>query len=166
MLMYYRFGKAIYILGVLLFIFILLYFYSALPEQVSVQMDQRGVSSWDIGKDMFFYIMIFLFVLFNGLLLLPPKLLETKSHQGLRKIFPVGDLFRDYFLAWFYSFGCLVNIGLGLMVFYTHAINNQNEIASSEYNVFFYSIPVMFLIWVIGFFLIVLGKFKQVQQNS
>lgn len=164
--MYYRFGKALYILGVLLFIFMLLYFYSALPENVSLQINPQGVSSWEIEKGLFFYIMISCFVLFNGLLLLPPKLLETKSHEGLRKIFPVGDVFRDYFLAWFYSFGFLVNISLGIMVFYTHSINNQNEIASSEYNIFFYSVPILFLIWVISFFFILLVKFKQVQQNS
>lgn len=164
--MYYRFGKAIYLLGVLLFIFVLLYFYSALPERVSIQMNEQGVSSWNLEKSVFFYGMIFCFLIFNGLVLLPPKLLETKSHQGLRKIFPVGDVYRDYFLAWFYSFGFILNFSLGLMVFYAHSINNQNEIASSDYNVFFYSIPVLFLIWVIGFFLILLGKFKQVQQNS
>jgi hypothetical protein len=164
--MYYRFGKAIYLFGVLLFVFVLLYFYSALPERVSVQMDSLGNSSWDIEKGVFFYVMIFCFVLLNGLVLLPPKLLETKSHQGLRRIFPVGDVFRDYFLTWFYSFGFIINLSLGLMVFYAHSINNQNEIASSDYNVFFYSIPVLFLVWVIGFFLILLGKFKQVQQNS
>jgi hypothetical protein len=164
--MYYRFGKATYFLSVLLFIFVLLYFYSALPEQVSVQMDKLGNSTWDIQKASFFYGMICLFVLFNLMVLLPPKLLETKTHQGLRRIFPVGDVFRDYFLAWFYSFGFVLNLSLGLMVFYAHSINNQNEIASSDYNVFFYSVPVLFLVWVIGFFLILIGKFKQVQQKS
>jgi len=164
--MYYRFGKATYFLSVLLFIFVLLYFYSALPEQVSVQMDKLGNSTWDIQKASFFYGMICLFVLFNLMVLLPPKLLETKTHQGLRRIFPVGDVFRDYFLAWFYSFGFVLNLSLGLMVFYAHSINNQNEIASSDYNVFFYSVPVLFLVWVIGFFLILISKFKQVQQKS
>lgn len=164
--MYYRFGKATYFLSVLLFIFVLLYFYSALPEQVSVQMDKLGNSTWDIQKASFFYGMICLFVLVNLMVLLPPKLLETKTHQGLRRIFPVGDVFRDYFLAWFYSFGFVLNLSLGLMVFYAHSINNQNEIASSDYNVFFYSVPVLFLVWVIGFFLILIGKFKQVQQKS
>ncbi len=164
--MFYRFGKAIYFISVLLFIFVLLYFYSALPESVSYQMDEAGNSTADLGKGSFFYLMIAMFVICNGLVLLPPKLLETKSHTGLRRIFPVGDSYRDYFLGWFYSFGAILNLSLGLMVFYTHSINNQNEIASSEFNIFFYMIPVLFLVWIVGLFLILTGKFKQVQNRS
>lgn len=164
--MYYRFGKAIYFISVLLFIFILLYFYSALPERVSYQMDEVGNSVAYLEKGTFFYLMIGMFVICNGLVLLPPKLLETKSHAGLRRIFPVGDPSRDYFLGWFYSFGAIINMSLGLMVFYTHSINNQNEIASKEFNTFFYMIPVLFLLWIVGLFLILMGKFKQVQSNS
>ncbi len=164
--MFYRFGKAIYFISVLLFIFVLLYFYSALPESVSYQMDEVGNSTADLGKGSFFYLMIAMFVICNGLVLLPPKLLETKSHTGLRRIFPVGDSYRDYFLGWFYSFGAILNLSLGLMVFYTHSINNQNEIASSEFNIFFYMIPVLFLVWIVGLFLILTGKFKQVQNRS
>lgn len=164
--MFYRFGKAIYFISVLLFIFVLLYFYSALPERVSYQMDEAGNSTADLGKGSFFYLMIAMFVICNGLVLLPPKLLETKSHTGLRRIFPVGDSYRDYFLGWFYSFGAILNLSLGLMVFYTHSINNQNEIASSEFNIFFYMIPVLFLVWIVGLFLILTGKFKQVQNRS
>ena len=164
--MFYRFGKAIYFISVLLFIFALLYFYSALPERVSYQMDEAGNSTADLGKGSFFYIMIAMFVFCNGLVLLPPKLLETKSHTGLRRIFPVGDSYRDYFLGWFYSFGAILNLSLGLMVFYTHSINNQNEIASSEFNIFFYMIPVLFLVWIVGLFLILTGKFKLVQKRS
>lgn len=164
--MYYRFGKAIYFISVLLFMFVLLYFYSALPELVSYQIDEVGNSSAGLEKGTFFYLMIALFVICNGMVLLPPKLLETKSHTGLRRIFPVGDHYRDYFLGWFYSFGAILNMSLGLMVFYTHSINNQNEIASEEFNIFFYMIPVLFLVWIVGLFLILMGKFKQVQTKS
>ena len=75
--MYYRFGKAIYFVSVLLFVFTLLYFYSALPESVSYQMDEAGNSIADLEKGSFFYIMIAMFVLCNGLVLLPPKLLSS-----------------------------------------------------------------------------------------
>lgn len=164
--MFYRFGKAIYFISVLLFVFALLYFYSALPESVSYQIDEVGNSNGDLEKGTFFYLMIALFVICNGMVLLPPKLLETKSHTGLGRIFPVGDDYRDYFLGWFYSFGAILNMSLGLMVFYTHSINNQNEIASKEFNIFFYMIPVLFLVWIVGLFLILMGKFKQVQTKS
>jgi hypothetical protein len=164
--MYYRFGKTIYFISVLLFIFVLLYFYSALPEKIAYSIDRLGDESSAMEKGNFFYLMILMFVFCNALVLLPPKLLETKSHLGLRKVFPVGDTYRDYFLAWFYSFGAILNMSLGLMVFYIHSLNNQNEIASEEFNIFFYVVPIFFLIWIVGLFLILIGKFKQVQTKS
>src|SRR5690606_1258975 len=102
----------------------------------------------------------------NVIVLLPPKLLETKNHKGLVRIFPIGDKFRDYYLGWFYSFGAILNMSLGMLVLYTHAINNQEEIAASQYNFFFYVIPGLFVVWVIGLFAILVGKFNQVKNNS
>lgn len=164
--MYYRFGKAFYFLSVLLFVFFLLYFYSAMPEMLSYQFDEAGLGLDQISRNTLFYGIIGIFVLSNFLILVPPKLLETKSHQGLHKIFPVGDSYRDYFLGWFYSFGGIVNLCLFMMVFYTHAINNQNEIAASKFNFFYYLIPVLFVVWVLGLFIILFGKFKQVRVGA
>ncbi len=164
--MYYRFGKTFYFLGVIMFIFFLLYFYSALPETVSYSTDGNGLSPEKLGKGTFFYGMVGIFLILNSVVLLPPKLLETKGHRGLVRIFPIGDAFRDYYLAWFYSFGGIINLSLITLVFYTHSINNQEEIATSEFNVFFYLIPTLFVIWIIALFAIILGKFKQVQGNS
>jgi cell division protein FtsX len=85
-------------------------------------------------------------------------------HNGLHRIFPIGDTYRDYFLGWFYSFGGIVNLSLSVMVFYTHAINNQQAIAANEFSFFFYLIPVLFIIWIIGLFAILTGKFKQIKK--
>jgi hypothetical protein len=164
--MLYRFGKAFYFLSLFGFIFFLLYFYSAMAESVGYSMDDNGLVINKISKETFFYSMIGIFVILNGLVLLPPKLLETKTHRGLHRIFPIGDSYRDYFLGWFYSFGGILNISLSVMVLYTHAINNQQEIAASKFNFFFYLIPSLSIIWVIGLFIIMGGKFKQIQQKS
>jgi hypothetical protein len=163
--MYYRFGKAFYFLSVLLFIFFLLYFYSALTEQVSYSVDDQGNLGSQVDKNTFFYLMAGAFILLNFGVLVPPKMLETKSHKGLHRIFPIGDSYRDYFLAWFYFFGGLINLSLSMMVFYIHAINNQESIAASMFNFFFYLFPSLLVLWVIGFFVLLVGKFKQIQAN-
>ncbi|MEP0710361.1 DNA topoisomerase IV [Algoriphagus sp.] len=164
--MYYRFGKAFYFLSILLFLFFLLYFYSAMPEKVSYNFDENGLSPEKLSKGNFFYGMVAIFILMNVITLLPPKLLETKSHKGLSRIFPVGDKFRDYFLGWFYSFGGILNMALAMVVLYTHAINNQEEIGADQYNLFFYLIPALLVIWVIGLFVILVSKFNQVTTRS
>ncbi|WP_332911897.1 DNA topoisomerase IV [Algoriphagus boritolerans] len=116
--MYYRFGKAFYFISILLFVFFLLYFYSALPESVGLSIDESGVLNRNWEKGSFFYAMVGAFVIFNAIILYPPKSLETKSNKKLHRIFPVGDSYRDYFLAWFYSFGGILNLSLALLVFF------------------------------------------------
>lgn len=164
--MYYRFGKAFYFLSILFFVFYLLYFYSALPEQISFSQDEEGNLLKELSRGAFFYGMIAVFVLFNAIILLPPKLLETKNHRGLVRLFPVGDKFRDYYLGWFYSFGGILNVSLALLIFYTHAVNNQDDDAPQQFDFLFYIIPTLFVIWIIGLFAIMVGKFKQVQNKS
>ncbi|TDQ19110.1 hypothetical protein DFQ04_0927 [Algoriphagus boseongensis] len=163
--MYYRFGKAFYYLSILAFIFFLLYFYSALPDQVGVGFDSNGDLARTWSRDAFFYGMIGGFIILNFVVLFPPKSLETKSNKKLHRIFPVGDSYRDYFLTWFYSFGGILNLSLGLLVFYIHSINNQEVIAASEFNFWFYLMPVLLLVWVVGLFLLFIGKFKSVQRS-
>lgn len=163
--MYYRFGKAFYFVSILLFIFFLLYFYSALPETVGLSIDESGLIDRNWEKGTFFYGMASAFVIFNAIILYPPKSLETKSNKKLHRIFPIGDPYRDYFLAWFYSFGGVVNFSLALLVFFVHSINNQEEIATSQFTFFFYLLPAFLVIWVIGLFVLLIGKFKQVQNG-
>ncbi|UZD23374.1 DNA topoisomerase IV [Algoriphagus halophytocola] len=161
--MYHRFGKSFYFLSIALFVFFLLYFYAALPEKVSYSLDSGAEL---ISRSSFFYGMIAAFIIINLAVLLPPKLLETKSNRSLSSVFPKGDNYRDYFLTWFYSFGGIINFSLAFLVFYTHALNNQEELAASEYNLFFYLIPILFAVWVVSFFIILVGKFTQVKNKS
>jgi hypothetical protein len=163
--MYYRFGKAFYFISVLFFIFILLYFYSALAETLGLGMEEDGSISRTWGKDAFFFGMIGAFVALNLATLYTPKSLETKTNKKLHRIFPIGDPYRDYFLFWFYSFGGLVNLSLALLVFFVHSINNQDTIATSKFTFFFYLMPALLLMWVIGLFFLLMGKFKQVQKS-
>lgn len=163
--MYYRFGKAFYFISILLFTFFLVYFYSALSETVGLGLDEIGslIRQWERGT--FFYAMIGAFVVLNAITLITPKSLETKSNKKLHRIFPIGDPYRDYLLTWFYSFGGILNLSLALLVFYVHSINNQEVIATNQFTFFFYLLPTLLFIWVIGLFVLLMGKFKQVQKG-
>ncbi|MDF2157739.1 DNA topoisomerase IV [Algoriphagus sp. CAU 1675] len=164
--MYYRFGKAFYFLSVAFFVFLLLYFYSALPDSVAYQFDEEGFAVSSLSRSGFFYGMVLVFLLINAVVLFPPKMLETKSHRRLHRIFPLGDIFRDYFLTWFYSFGGVVNLSLSLLVFYIHSINNQEEIRSYDLDFVFYLVPFFLIVWIVVLFLLFAGKARQLKSQG
>ncbi len=136
-----------------------------MPEQVGISVDETGIVNRDWEKGTFFYAMIATFLIFNAATLFTPKSLETKTNKKMHRIFPVGDPYRDYILAWFYSFGALINLSLGLLVFYVHAINNQEEIAASSFSFWFFLMPSLLFVWVVMLFVLLVGKFKSVQRS-
>lgn len=164
--MYFRFGKVFHFISVLLFLFTFLYFYSAMPDVISYELDENGYATKEISKSTFFYIGIILFGILNFVLITPAKLIENKSTKTFRQLFPTGDIFRDYMLTWIYSFTGVVNISLSIMSLFIHAINNQNEISSGSYSFFFYLIPILFLVWIIALFWILLQKFNSIRSSS
>lgn len=163
--MIYRFGKAFYYLSVLAFIFFLLYFYSALPEMVGIGISDAGEVNREWEKGTFFYGMIGSFIVLNLVTLFTPKSLETKANKKLHRLFPIGDVYRDYLLGWFYSFAGWINLSLAVLVLYVHSINNQEEITVSSFTFWFYILPSLLFIWVIGLFILLVGKFKSVQAS-
>jgi hypothetical protein len=161
--MYYRFGKFFYFFSVLIFLFALLYFYAALPEQIGFSLDDQGQLLRDYAKSTFFYGLISGFVLLNVATVYTPKTLETKTNRKLHRLFPIGDPYRDYLLAWFYSFGGWVNLSLTLAALFVHAINNQEEISASAYNLWFLVMPVVLFVWMGALFVLLFKKFKSTQ---
>ncbi|GAA0879617.1 hypothetical protein GCM10009119_25850 [Algoriphagus jejuensis] len=163
--MYNRFGKVFYYTSILFFVFFLLYFYSSLAETVGLGIDENGLVTRLVDKGTFFYGMAAAFLGLNAVTIFTPKSLETKSNKKLHRIFPIGDPYRDYILAWFYSFGGIINLSLSLLVFFVHSINNQEVIASSQFNFFFYLMPALLALWAVGLIALLMGKFKQVQKG-
>ncbi|MCL6258145.1 DNA topoisomerase IV [Aquiflexum sp. TKW24L] len=164
--MYYRFGKVFHFISVLLFLFTFLYFYSAMPDVVAYELDENGYNSKEISKSTFFYIGIILFAVLNLVMVTVSKLIENKSTKTFRQLFPSGDIFRDYMLTWTYSFTAIINISLAILTLFIHTINNQNEISSGSYSLFFYLIPILFVVWIIALFWILLQKFNSIRSNS
>lgn len=164
--MYTRFAKVFYFLSVGLFLFVFLYVYAASPEYVSYQVSEAGMPVKQISKDGFFYITVMVFLVFNVLMILPGKLIELQYSLSLKRLFPKGDIHRDKMLAWIYSFTGILNVSAAIVVFYIHSISNQNEIASSEFSFFFYLVPVLLLIWIVGLFYILSNKMKQLKAGN
>ena len=163
--MYYRFGKVFHFLSVLLFIFSFLYIYSALNELVVLEISEEGKVVKSMSKNTFFYSGLLIFIILNVALLTPAKLIEHQSTKNLKRLFPIGDEFRDYMLTWIYSFVGIINFSLSIMSLFVHSINNQNEISTGSFVFFFYLIPIFFVVWVIGLFWILLKKFTTIQNK-
>ncbi len=161
--MYFRFGKVFHFFSVLLFVFFFLYIYSALSDQVVYSIDDQGNVLKLIPKETFFYSGLILFIILNVIVILPAKLIENQSTKTIKRLFPIGDISRDYMLTWAYSFAGIINISLAILAFFVHSINNQNEIGTGEFAIFFYLIPVFFVVWMVGLFWILGQKFKSIQ---
>ncbi|HSJ67120.1 MAG TPA: hypothetical protein VK921_05585 [Anditalea sp.] len=161
--MYRRFAKAFHLLSVLLFIFIFMYIYASLPENVAYQVDSRGFPIESISRDSFFYIGIIVFVLLNILLIIPAKLIDKQATYNLKKLFPKHEPFTDQMLGWLYSFGAVLNITVAIIALHIHGINNQQELTSADFNPFYYMIPIFFIVWIIALFVILGRKLKQVR---
>ncbi|KEO74046.1 hypothetical protein [Anditalea andensis] len=161
--MYRRFAKAFHLLSVLLFVFLFMYIYAALPENVAYQIDERGFPLISISRDSFFYIGITVFLFLNFLLIIPAKLIDKQATLNLKKLFPKFEPFTDHMLGWFYSFAGVLNITVAIVALHIHGINNQNEINSSDFSLFYYMVPLFFIVWIIMLFVILGKKLKQVR---
>lgn len=164
--MYYRFGKVFHVLSSLFFVFMLLYTYAALPDFVAYEINDGGNPVKGMDKSSYFYSAIALFILLNLVLIIPAKLIENQSTPNLKRLFPTGDVFRDYMLTWIYSFVGIINVSLCIMALFVHSINNQNEIGTGSFAFFFYLVPIFFVVWIVGLFWILIQKFKSVQAGN
>ncbi|GAB2989450.1 DNA topoisomerase IV [uncultured Cyclobacterium sp.] len=164
--MYTRFAKFFYFLSIGLFLFVFMYAYASMPDFATYEQNSKGLPVKQVSKESFFYFTVILFFVYNVLLVIPGKMIEMKGSNALHRLFPVGDSYRDRILAWIYSFIGVGNLCLSIMVFYIHSLTNQNEIRNTEYNVFFYLVPILLAAWVIGLFIVLVGKMKQVKTGT
>lgn len=161
--MYRRFAKAFHLLSVLLFVFLFMYIYASLPENVAYQVDNRGFPLEGMSRDTFFYIGIIVFLILNFLLIIPAKLIDKQATYNLKKLFPKHEPFTDQLLGWLYSFGAILNITVAIIALHIHGLNNQHELKSADFNPFYYMVPVFFIVWIIALFVILGKKLQQVR---
>ncbi|TVP44136.1 MAG: DNA topoisomerase IV [Mongoliibacter sp.] len=164
--MYYRFGKVFHFLSIMFFILVFIYIYSSVPETVAYEIDDQGIMVKGFSRNSFFYVGIVIFAVLNISLALPAKMIEKQSTANLKRLFPIGDKFRDYMLTWIFSFIGIVNVSLCILTLFVHSINNQNEISSSSFSGFFYMVPILFVTWIVALFWILSQKFKTLQHGT
>ena len=142
---------------------VFLYIYALLPQTVAYEIDPAGYTIQQGSRDGFFFMGMGLFLLSNFLILFPAKLIERQSMKSLRKLFPIGDPVSDNMLSWLYSFTGIINICLAIMAYYIYRLNEVEGSISGGSVILFYSIPVLLMVWVLGLFVLMGQKIKQVQ---
>ncbi|GAB3658531.1 hypothetical protein GCM10028791_31570 [Echinicola sediminis] len=143
-----------------------MYIYSALPEQVSFELDAEGSPLKVIGRDTFFYMGIGAFVILNVLLVTPAKMIESKATFNIRKLFQNGDPFKDHMLTWIYSFVAIINVSIVIVSLYIHGLNGDIDTFGKPSGFGLYLLPVFFLAWIIALFVILSTKMKAIKSNS
>ena len=161
--MYSRFGKVFHFLSILIFLVAFLYIYASLPQTVAYEIDPAGYTIQQGSRDGFFFMGMGLFLLANFLIVFPAKLIERQSVKNIRKLFPIGDPVSDNMLSWLYSFTGIINICLGILAYYIYRINEVEWSISGGSVILFYSIPVLLMVWLLGLFVLMGQKIKQLQ---
>lgn len=161
--MYSRLAKVFYFLTTAFFIIAFLYIYALLPEQISYEVRVGEIPTDQISRDTYFFISMALFVVLNLLIIVPAKMIENQAGERFRKVFRIGDPFRDHMIAWIYSFSGILNINLAIMAFFILRINNLSGIGSGLIEFIFYLAPLFFLIWIVFLFIILGKKIKKIQ---
>lgn len=164
--MYARLAKAFYFLSIFFFLISFLYIYSGSPEFVTYEVSERGFPLKQISKDFFFYLIVGIFLISNILLVLPAKLIEMQYSPAIRRVFPVGDVFRESILAWFFSFTAILNLSTIVFVFYLHSLTDSDGSVGMGLKFFFYLVPILFVGWIGGLFYILATKIKHAKNQS
>ncbi|WP_018474907.1 hypothetical protein [Echinicola pacifica] len=158
-----RFAKAFHLLSVLAFIVIFLYIYAALPEMVKLKIDTEGNPLQLISRNTFFYIGIGLFILLNVILIIPAKLIESGASFNMKRLFPKGDVLREYILGWIYSFVTVVNFSIVVVSVFVHQLNGVADETGEPFEFGLYLLPVLFVVWIIMLFIILSRKLQEVR---
>ncbi|QDH80650.1 DNA topoisomerase IV [Echinicola soli] len=164
--MNHRFAKAFHLITVLAFIVIFMYIYSGLPEMVGFELNEEGFAHGVMNKNIFFYIVIGIFLVLNILLVTPAKLIESGASPNIKKLFAKGDPFREQMLTWIYSFVGIINVSIIVVVMYLFQLNGTIEETGRPSGLGLYILPVLFVIWTVILFILLTRKMKSVQSNK
>ncbi|AGA79536.1 hypothetical protein [Echinicola vietnamensis] len=164
--MNHRFAKAFHVVSVLAFIVIFMYIYSGLPEMVGFELNEEGFAHGVMNKNIFFYIMIGIFLVLNILLVTPAKLIESGASPNIKRLFAKGDPFRDKMLTWIYSFVGIINVSIIVVAVYIFQLNGVIEETGRPSGFGLYVLPVLFVIWMVLLFVLLTKKMRTVQSGK
>lgn len=137
--------KFLRILSILFFLGVLTLVYAYLPVMVQLTEEYNQLT---LHKENFFYFAVAFSLIVNIFLLLLANILlpvvQNKAGEDAA--------------AWWISLAFVINVYLGLLVGYIGVINNPAHVSSSGFAYLNYLGPVLLLIWIIGFFYLIVKK--------
>jgi len=155
-----KFIKFFQLLSIIIFLPVLIFVYSYLPEQVTLTSDRTGFLSDSISRETFFYTVLFLFALSNilcislgrALRLLPAR----QSFTGMAVFYNQAS--KDGIIAWLKGFSIVLNSLFIFGTIYIGMLNNEEANQGIQYDFLLYIGPILILIWLLLFVFIILRR--------
>jgi drug/metabolite transporter (DMT)-like permease len=133
------------LLTIILFVAILAMVYAYLPVQVQlIPSDQLTV----VHREYFFYGVAGFFLLVNIIIWFLLKMVTPEME--LKK--------GEELAAWFNGLPIVINLSIIFLIGFIGVMNNSNHIKASSYAYLNFLVPVLILIWIVGFIYFLLKK--------
>lgn len=156
-----KFIKLFWFISLLGFLAILLLVYSALPLEVDVSLGSTLVGDMSVSRNTFFYTMIAIVVLSNGLFLALSKAINLiKADDIKRNIYLENDAFRTSLTNWLGSFSAILNLFYAVGTMFVGLHNNPEYVLTSTYSSLAYLSIFLIIGWIFWLVVIVLRKVK------
>lgn len=134
----------------------ILLIYANLPEEVDVTLGSRSISQLVLSRNSFFYAMIAVVVLSNGLLLALSKVVGLiKSPENGEDS---GIMFRNRIINWLGCFSIVLNIFYIVGVFFVGFHNDPQYVAPESYNILVYGSILLIVACVLWLVVIALQR--------
>lgn len=157
-----RFIKLFWFFSLLGFLGAILLVYSNLPVEVDVTLGSGDVSPIFLSRNAFFYFMIAVVVLTNGVLLALAKAVRLIKSPA----YPVSPgisekvLFKSRIVNWLGSFSFVLNLFYIVGVLFVGFHNDAQYVAPKSYSALVYGSILLILAWIFWLALIFLQRKK------
>ncbi len=157
-----RFIKLFWFLSMLGFLVSILLIYANLPEAVDVALGSRSISVDLLSRNAFFYTMIALVVISNGVLLALARAvaLIKFQKQPVSTDIAEGNLFRTRISNWLGGFSVILNIFYIIGVFFIGFHNDPQYVAPESYRILVYGSVLLMVGWLVWLPFILLKRNK------
>lgn len=156
-----KFIKLFWFISLLGFLAILLLVYSALPLEVDVSLGSTFIGDISVSRNIFFYTMIAIVVLSNGLFLALSKAINLINADDIkRNVFLENSTFRASLTNWLGSFSAILNLFYSMGTMFVGLHNNPEYVLTSTYSSVAYLSIFLIIGWIFWLVVIVLRKVK------
>jgi hypothetical protein len=141
--------KFIYGISILVYLFVLVYVYAFLPDQVGLLYDDLGKAILILSKSDFFYAALGLFVVTNGIILIYRRLNRGRLNLDKTDFDEMSLLERTY--HWLNGLSFIFNVILSFSILFIGMFNNSDDFDISNYIAFIYIGPILLFGWIFWF---------------